>query len=1104
MSTPASQPLMVGPDTLISVRISLQGITRRYKMSLSELTPDVLPGKLRTLLGIPADREVLFERYSDSAAAYVALDPNGSSASYKTLHRAAKAKLKLRLKATVPAGDGDNDAVPFVLKKHVEAPAQIPLFDCVPAPAAPPPTSPSASTAEAEAAPVGATPPALGTPEAEVQQQQEPTPPKERSVMEQLPNGDVRIAVEDLPKVNMHVLRNLLRSHSEQLPVQLPPRVTAQSTWSVFCNVCDTPMINDHFHCNTCDNGDYDLCLECVAKGKHCLVDSHWLVKRRIVDGKVVWNFSEKLRSRSLVQHEMPGAFTEDKKPEPEEQRTCNCCVTAYPESHMFFCADCADYDLCTRCFEENEHGHHPGHTFQAVRMEGEMAGALKSLCTPGRGVHHPATCDGCDKTICGVRHKCLNCPDWDYCSKCIKDAAKTHPKHRFAPLYEEIAEPPYNTVRHNNVYCDGPLCKTGNKTILGVRYRCAICHDTDFCANCEASPQNFHNRTHPLIMLKTPVANFSVTTIDDTKELIREMHPYRSNNTTSPTRTIAEIQPTEPKAVSEKIRVSDLLQKPASEKIKIKDLVHPVDTPVPGSEGLQASFVRDTIADGTAMTVGQQFVQVWTLRNPGPLPWPAGCRVRYIGGDSMLNIDMNQNTHADISAAAQSNIIERPVEAGEEISFRVAMKADGREGLQISYWRLKTPDGVPFGHRLWCHITVAKPAAGTAPTAETTPAPELLNNMLHRREQLEDRMARLNRNLVDNHRRWCEQSTAKREARLAERTEAMARARMLHNLHSTMPPELVSEHTRRMQAHRKMALRGHAKPTDDQESEVGSSFVPPSGCQRRQNHGELSKARHASTLDALDSAREKALAARSAMTATMEAEQREGRVADMREMQNQVREKMAEAHMREVARAARMEALRMAASLPTPPKWAAREQQKMDTKEAAIAPTLVGYHPTEMANNAPTQAEAPQVAEATNEVKLVEKAADVPAPVVAPVAELAAPAPAPAPAPAAMAAVAAAAAAITAEAAAAMAAAAEAAVANAAPAAAPVAELAAPAEEMKNEAERSVPPTTPLVEDVSDSDTYEELDAEDETWQTDEEYDILDASDEEAPVAKK
>jgi next-to-BRCA1 protein 1 len=42
----------------------------------------------------------VFERYSDSAGTFVTLDPENTPV-YKQLFRAAKAKLKLRIKATI-------------------------------------------------------------------------------------------------------------------------------------------------------------------------------------------------------------------------------------------------------------------------------------------------------------------------------------------------------------------------------------------------------------------------------------------------------------------------------------------------------------------------------------------------------------------------------------------------------------------------------------------------------------------------------------------------------------------------------------------------------------------------------------------------------------------------------------------------------------------------------------------------------------------------------------------------------------------------------------------------------------------------------------------
>lgn len=56
------------------------------------------PLQLRSILDVPAERSVKFERFSDSHASYMDLDPSNQS-NYKSLQRAAKAKLKLRLRA---------------------------------------------------------------------------------------------------------------------------------------------------------------------------------------------------------------------------------------------------------------------------------------------------------------------------------------------------------------------------------------------------------------------------------------------------------------------------------------------------------------------------------------------------------------------------------------------------------------------------------------------------------------------------------------------------------------------------------------------------------------------------------------------------------------------------------------------------------------------------------------------------------------------------------------------------------------------------------------------------------------------------------------------
>jgi next-to-BRCA1 protein 1 len=475
----------------------------------------------------------------------------------------------------------------------------------------------------------------------------------------------------------------------------------------------------------------------------------------------------------------MPGAFAEEKPVSAEQQgknglteggsgvgyvpcRTCNSCIEEYPDERFVTCQNCPDFDLCFGCYLPNRHGHHPGHTFAPA--------SDRTLPTNVRfdtyGMRHSAICDGCDQMIRGVRHKCLNCPDWDYCSSCFKSAKIIHPHHRFVPVYDRLPVTRSVQVKHVGIFCDGPLCQGKPETYIeGVRYKCAVCNDTDFCANCEASPTNRHNRTHPLIMFKTPVRNVSVTTMN---EDIKAQRTFRlgdkpafkstatettlagsSNNSTTQVQTVADLEPTpRPSTRSlgkEKIAIKDLLAEPIKEKMQVKDLLLPmpkeqtkllsesVKQELPQEKkrevesqksdaiptSLNAYFVADDISDGTRVSPSECFVQTWKLRNPGPYAWPVGCSVRYVGGDNMFNIDHSHPFSTnEITNATESNGIKEEIKPGETFSFSVTMKAPAREGTAISYWRLKAPNGMPFGHKLWCHVVVKK-AAPTSPDSE-------------------------------------------------------------------------------------------------------------------------------------------------------------------------------------------------------------------------------------------------------------------------------------------------------------------------------------------------------------------------------------------------
>ncbi|TKX23502.1 hypothetical protein C1H76_4572 [Elsinoe australis] len=705
--------------TPITIKISYGETVKKLKLPLKDLTAEVLPAKLTALLALPANKKVTFERFSDSVGGYITLEP-GNSAVYKTLVRAAKAKLKLRLRASV---DGmENTQVPAPAIQKLGAPVI------------------------SSAAPVAG-------------------PASDRKNI-----GAGIFEFKDSRSVGQQKLKDFRASRMSEAPVprpfSMPKPVLSEKlslrpksqiegfpisgpTWSVYCNECDTVMHNEHYHCSICDGGDYDLCQGCVNSGKLCPGQGHWLVKRFIKDGQMISSTTERLppkvRSKpasvaapkkihpleSLLNGlpdskssphtsytsfapvaPIPGAFNDDAKTLREESiiptRTCNCCVDVLPE-HMFVtCKDCEDYDLCLKCHTANKHGHHPGHSFTAAASTRVLSAHQSALAAPGRNVRHYAICDGCDKPISGVRHKCFDCPDFDYCNDCRRSAHLTHAGHRFAPLYEQIATVNKPIVKHHGIYCDGPACSSNPRQsyIQGVRYKCAVCHDRDYCAGCEASPNNPHDKSHPLLKIASPIRGLEVTTMDDVRGQM-SFAPTTRKQTVSPPKAAAPASSASSVKTVAHIEPTPSLPNPM-EITKIEDIKQ---SAVQAADDLQANFVNDTIPDGIIVRADTRFTQVWTMRNPGPTSWPAGCSVRFIGGDNMLNVDRESPFSASAMAeATESNVIGREVKPGEDVAFKVVMKAPNRSGKAISYWRLKTAEGIPFGHRLWCDINVRMP----------------------------------------------------------------------------------------------------------------------------------------------------------------------------------------------------------------------------------------------------------------------------------------------------------------------------------------------------------------------------------------------------------
>jgi next-to-BRCA1 protein 1 len=180
-----------------------------------------------------------------------------------------------------------------------------------------------------------------------------------------------------------------------------------------------------------------------------------------------------------------------------------------------------------------------------------------------------------------------------------------------------------------------------------------------------------------------------------------------RENIAATPVQTVVDVQPTEQH------------EQLASKSVEIKKEISEVKAPSlaesrnesPASDDLTAVFVWDTVKDGSILPPNHTFEQTWVLCNEGKVPWPAGCSVKFVGGDYMGAVDPAHPAGIhELVSASESTVCYNALNPGQRFPFTVLMRTPEREGKVISYWRLTTPDGAKFGHKLWCDVNVEAP----------------------------------------------------------------------------------------------------------------------------------------------------------------------------------------------------------------------------------------------------------------------------------------------------------------------------------------------------------------------------------------------------------
>jgi len=252
---------------------------------------------------------------------------------------------------------------------------------------------------------------------------------------------------------------------------------------------------------------------------------------------------------------------------------------------------------------------------------------------------------------------------------------ATTAPRPTAAPPAAPVP-PASSNVRHCAV-CDG--C---NAPIVGIRYKCSTCLDYDLCEVCEAKA-GVHDPSHLFLKLRTQLP----PNMEQTRLLRRHLPARYHHQPLFRASRCPYFQPTTTPQAQQQRQPSRL------------DLC--------GRFGLSARFVADVnIDDGTVVPANASFVKVWRLHNDGERAWPEGTTLTHIFGPRMAKVGA-------VSVPA--------LPAGEEVDIAVEMVAPAEPGHYISHWRLSSPRGHKFGHRVWADVSVGPTQSSLGAAAAQT-----------------------------------------------------------------------------------------------------------------------------------------------------------------------------------------------------------------------------------------------------------------------------------------------------------------------------------------------------------------------------------------------
>jgi next-to-BRCA1 protein 1 len=268
----------------------------------------------------------MIERYSDSAAAFVMLDAS-NMAVYKQLYRAAKAKSKLKLRVSVLPQSSSSSPEPASVEDVPETTQTTPLENAEePANANPTPLDTASSSRTTLSKQYDAN--LLQEAAKMIQDHQAEFDNRLRQVMR---------STDELANLTSQMANCQPFTATSSVPKAsgpLSPICPATGAmFAVCCNSCEQNIPAAHYHCSTCDDGDFDLCQSCVERGITCYSEDHWLIKRIMNNGQIVNSTTETIAPKlkvTAVPKAQPAKVEEEVEkesflPEALEERPAMC-----------------------------------------------------------------------------------------------------------------------------------------------------------------------------------------------------------------------------------------------------------------------------------------------------------------------------------------------------------------------------------------------------------------------------------------------------------------------------------------------------------------------------------------------------------------------------------------------------------------------------------------------------------------------------------------------------------------------------------------------------------------------------------------------------------